>query len=330
MTHRPPAMFAMSPEHLPLLFPAPLRERIAELVDIDADLGVERFDDPRAAALLAELEVLITGWGGPRLDAALLAAAPRLRAVLHTAGSVKSLITPPVWARGVTVCSAAEANAVPVAEFTVGMVLLAGKGTFELRERYRRARGFTVAEVAPHVGNYGRRVGVVGASRIGRQVLTQLQRYDFDLRLHDPYAEAPPVPNVPLAELLSTSDVVSLHAPATAETRHLIDRERLALMPDGAVLINTARGSLVDTDALIHELSSGRLSAILDVTEPEPLPTDSPLFGLPNVFLTPHVAGSQGNELARLGASTVDELERLVTGLPLRHEVQQADLPLAA
>ncbi|HEY0003073.1 MAG TPA: hydroxyacid dehydrogenase, partial [Actinoplanes sp.] len=199
MTHRPPAMFAMSPEHLPMLFPAPLLERIAQFVDIDADLAVERFDDPRAAGLIAGLEVLITGWGSPRLDETFLAAAPRLRAVLHTAGSVKSLVTPHTWAHGVTVCSAAEANAVPVAEFTVGMVLLAGKGAFELRERYRRARGFTVSEVAPHVGNYGRRVGVIGASRVGRQVLNQLRRYDFDLRLHDPYADAPPVPNVPLA-----------------------------------------------------------------------------------------------------------------------------------
>jgi phosphoglycerate dehydrogenase-like enzyme len=330
VTNRPTALYALRPVHFPLLFPAPVRHRIGELVDVDAELVVERFDDPRAAGRLAELEVLITGWGCPTLDEAFLAAAPKLRAVLHAAGSVKPHVTAGVWARDITVCSAAEANAVPVAEYTVGVILLAGKGVFDLRERYRAARTFTLAEVAPQVGNFGRRVGVVGASRIGRQVIELLRRHDLDLCLYDPYASAPPVPNVSLEELLATSDVVSLHAPETAETRHLLDRERLALMRDGAVLVNTARGALVDTGALVDELKTGRISAILDVTEPEPLPADSVLFDLPNVFLTPHVAGSQGNELARMGGYIADELERLVTGQPLRHRIRQDELPRGA
>jgi phosphoglycerate dehydrogenase-like enzyme len=330
VTDRPAALYALRPVHFPLLFPAPVRRRIAELVDAGAELVVDRFDDPRIAGRLADVEVLITGWGCPPLDEAVLAAAPKLRAVLHAAGSVKPLATAGVWDRGIIVCSAAEANAVPVAEYTVAVILLAGKGVFALRERYRTARTFAVAEVAPEVGNFGRRVGIVGASRIGRQVIDLLQRHDLDLRLYDPYATAPPVPTVPLEELLATSDIVSLHAPATAETHHLLDRSRLALLRDGAVLINTARGALVDTDALVDELATGRISAILDVTEPEPLPADSPLFDLPNVFLTPHVAGSQGNELARMGTYIADELERLITGQPLRFEVKQDDLPRAA
>ncbi|MEJ3749711.1 hydroxyacid dehydrogenase [Actinomycetes bacterium KLBMP 9797] len=330
MTNRPTALYALRPVHLPQLFPPPVRHRIGALVDIDPDLAVERFDDPRAADRLAELEVLITGWGAPRLDEAFLAAAPKLRAVLHAAGSVKPHVTAGVWTRGIAVCSAATANAVPVAEYTVGMILLAGKGVFALRDQYRAARTFPVGDVVPGVGNFGRRVGVVGASRIGRQVLDQLARYDLELLLSDPYTDAPPVPNVPLDELLATSDVVSLHAPATPETHHLIDRDRLALMRDGAVLVNTARGALVDTDALTDELKTGRISAILDVTDPEPLPADSVLYELPNAFLTPHIAGSQGNELARMGIAVADELERLLTGQPLRHQVHLDDLPRTA
>ncbi|WP_431976513.1 hydroxyacid dehydrogenase [Micromonospora haikouensis] len=330
MTDRPTALYAMSPVHLPLLFPAPVRHRITALVDIDADLAVDRFDDPLAVGRLAGLEVLITGWGCPPLNEAFLATAPNLRAVLHAAGSVKPHVTTGVWERGITVCSAAEANATPVAEYTTAMVLLAGKGVLGLHQRYQATRTFTLAQIAPTVGNFGRRVGIVGASRTGRQVIELLRRHDLRLSLHDPYAAVPGVPNVPLEDLLADNDIVSLHAPATPETHHLLDRRRLAMMRDGSVLINTARGALVDTAALIDEVTTGRISAVLDVTEPEPLPADSPLFELPNVFLTPHVAGSHGNELARMGTHIADELRRLLAGEPLRYRIRQDDLLRAA
>ncbi|MDX3103190.1 hydroxyacid dehydrogenase [Nonomuraea angiospora] len=328
MSPRPKALFAMREEHLALLFPAPLLRRLDTLADIDVAVVAERFDDPRLD--LAGVEVLITGWGCPPIDEALLAAAPRLRAVLHAAGSVKGMISPAWWERGLLVSSAAEANAVPVAEYTVGAILLAGKGVFALNRRYRRERSFTLGKIEPGIGNNGRTVGVVGASRIGRKVLDLLAPYDLDLCLYDPYTRVPGIRQVSLEELLRRSDIVSLHAPATPETEHMLDRARLALMPDGAVLINTARGSLVDTGALISELKTGRLSAILDVTEPEPLQPDSPLFDLPNVFLTPHIAGSHGNELSRMGAVALDELERLVAGLPLAHQVTHEDLDRVA
>jgi phosphoglycerate dehydrogenase-like enzyme len=135
---------------------------------------------------------------------------------------------------------------------------------------------------------------------------------------------------VPLDELMRTSDIVSIHAPETPETRHLIGSHELALMPAGSVLINTARGSLLDHDALVGELRAGRISAILDVTDPEPLPVDSPLFDLPNAFITPHLAGSQGNEVARLGLTTVEEAERLLSGRALAHRIDHAELERTA
>ncbi|GAA3532684.1 hydroxyacid dehydrogenase [Nonomuraea rosea] len=330
MLHRPKALFAMRAEHLAMLFPAAAMERLRGLADIDVSLVAERFDDPRLAEVLPRVDVLITGWGCPPLDEHLLAAAPRLRAALHSAGSVKGLVGAACWERGLLVSSAADANAVPVAEYTVGAVLLAGKGVFGLREGYRRRRTFTLGEVQATTGNYGRRVGIVGASRIGRRVIDLLAPHDLELCLYDPYTQVAGVRQAGLEELLSSCDIVSLHAPANDETLHMIDRDRLALMPDGAVLVNTARGSLVDTDALVAELRTGRLSAVLDVTEPEPLPPDSPLFDLPNAFLTPHIAGSQGNELARMGAAVLDELERLIAGYPLAHQVHHDDLDRVA
>ncbi|MFJ8539982.1 hydroxyacid dehydrogenase [Streptomyces sp. NPDC093591] len=331
----PRAVFAMDPVHLPLLFPSPLMARLRKTSDIDPELVVRDFTDPASAAALAEAEVLITGWGCPHLDADVLAVAPKLRAVLHAAGSVRSLVGEALWKHGVTVSSAVTANALPVAEYTLAMILLAGKDTFTHRERFRTSRAYpTPAETAP-TGNVGRRVGVIGASRVGRRLLELLRPFDFTVLLHDPYvspAEAAELgaESMSLEDLLRHSDIVSLHAPDIPETYRMLDGDRLALIRDGGVLINTSRGALIDPESLTDELVSGRLHAILDVTEPEPLPVGSPLYHLPNVFLTPHIAGSLGNELERLGRTVVEELERLVAGLPPVHEVRHADLARVA
>ncbi|QKW11212.1 hydroxyacid dehydrogenase [Streptomyces sp. NA04227] len=313
------------------LIDAETRERLTTLAELDPDLVVDDFRTPRAAAALRETEVIVSCWGCPPLDEEVLAAAPRLRAVIHAAGSLRHHITDACWRRGIDVTSAASANALPVAEYTVAAVLLAGKRVLRMREDYRRLRtpydwqdGYRAA------GNYRRIVGIVGASRIGRRVLELLRPYDLDLLLHDPYVDETEAARlgaraVDLDELCATADVVSVHAPELPETRHLVDRRRLALMHDGATLINTSRGSLIDQRALTEELVTGRLDAVLDVTVPEVLPADSPLYDLPNVLLTPHVAGSLGNELHRMAAAAADELERYTRGRPFAHAVSREE-----
>ncbi|MEU9383942.1 hydroxyacid dehydrogenase [Streptomyces sp. NPDC048279] len=335
MPERLPAVFAMTAENIPHVFPPEVLARLRACVDIDPTAVVDDFADPRARAALARAEVLVTGWGCPTLDTAALDAMPALRAVLHAAGSVKGFTTPEVWRRGILVSSAAAANALPVAEYTLAMILLAGKDVFASRDLLRSRRGHPYGGIVPGIGNYHRRVGVVGASRIGRRLIELLRPHDLVVSLADPYvdeAEAARlgVPLLPLDELLRTSDIVTVHAPQTPETHRLVGARELALMPDGSVLINTARGSLVDHDALAGQLRAGRLTAILDVTDPEPLPADSPLFDLPNAFLTPHLAGSQGNELARLGLTVVTEAERLTAGDGLRYGVDPSILERAA
>ncbi|MEU1571717.1 hydroxyacid dehydrogenase [Streptomyces collinus] len=319
MSQRPQALFAMAAENVPQVFPPEVLARLRTFVHIEPDLVAEDFTDPRVLGALSRTEILVTGWGCPRLDGTVLDAAPRLRAVLHSAGSVKSFATHALRERGVAVSSAAVANALPVAEYTLAMILLAGKDVLAARDRMRTTRAGAGWGVIPGIGNYGRRVGVIGASRIGRRVLELLRPFDLRPVLSDPYvderrAAALGVPLLPLDELLRTSGIVTVHAPETPETHRMIGRRELALMPDGAVLINTARGALVDHDALVAELRTGRLTAILDVTDPEPLPADSPLYDLPGAFVTPHLAGSQGNELARLGLTVAEEAERLLAG----------------
>ncbi|MFC8665525.1 MULTISPECIES: hydroxyacid dehydrogenase [Streptomyces] len=335
MRPRPAALIAMTAENVPQIFPPDVLARLGNAVEIDPTLTAENFADPRVREALADTEILITGWGCPHIDEAVLDAAPKLRAILHAAGSVKGLTSPAVWERGITVSSAAGANALPVAEYTLAMILLAGKDLFAQRDRLRTRRAFPYGEIMPGIGNFGRRVGVVGASRIGRRLIELLHPFDLRVTLADPYVDATEaaalgVPLLPLDDLLATSDIVTVHAPQTPETHHLIGRRELALMPAGSVLVNTARGALLDHDALVEELRANRLSAILDVTDPEPLPADSPLFDLPNVFITPHLAGSQGNEVARLGLAVTEEAERLLSGRELAHAIDHAVLERTA
>ncbi|WP_404953274.1 hydroxyacid dehydrogenase [Streptomyces sp. 147326] len=334
---RPRTLLAMAPELRSRLLDDLAARRLREVAELEPELVVHDFGRPDAAQALAEAEVLLTFWGAPTVDARALAAAPRLKAVVHAAGSVKQLVTEACWDRGVVVSSAALANSLPVAEYTVAMVLLSNKRVMQLREEYRRVRGshHDWHLRYGHVGNYRRTVGIVGASRIGRRVIELLSPYDLELLLHDPYlkenqAQTIGARAVGLDELCRVSDVVSLHAPELPETRSMIDRRRLALMRDGATLINTARGSLVDGAAVTDELVSGRLHGVIDVTEPEVLPADSPLYDLPNVLLTPHIAGSLGKELHRMADSAIDEIARYAAGLPFAHPVYRTDLDRTA
>jgi phosphoglycerate dehydrogenase-like enzyme len=183
----------------------------------------------------------------------------------------------------------------------------------------------------PSRGAHDIHVGLVGASLVGRLVIGHLGRLDAAVSVCDPYlapAEADElgVRKVELDELLATSDIVSLHAPALPETRHMIGADELARMPRGAWLVNTARGALVDTAALEDATRDRHVNAFLDVTDPEPLPSTSPLWDLPNVVITPHIAGSQGSEVRRLGQLAVTEVERYVRREPPLHPVTRADL----
>ena len=325
------AVLAMALHLPPLLFGPAEREALHGLVDFDEVLT--EFGSARAKAALAEAEILITGWECPPID---LAVAPKLRAIVHAAGTVKGHVGPEVFARGITVSSAAWANALPVAEYTVAMVLLAGKDTFAIARRYRDTRArLDLVRDYPAIGNFGRVVGIVGASLVGRAVLRLLAPFDLELLVHDPYLSTTDANDlgaelVGLDELCRRAQVLSIHAPELPETRGMIDAARLALLPGGATLINTARGSLVDQNALENELRTGRISAVLDVTEPEVLPGGSALWSLPNLVITPHLAGSAGTELRRVGASAVAEVSRIVAGQPLRHGVRAAALATLA
>jgi phosphoglycerate dehydrogenase-like enzyme len=336
-SRRPRTLLAMDPQVAARALGDYGLARLAAVADLVPDLVANDFDEPRAAEALREAEVLVTHWGCPVLDATVLARAPRLRAIVHVAGTVKGFVTDACWERGIVVSSAAWANALPVAEYTLAAIILANKEILRMREDYRERRGQSPDLLAryPDAGNYRRTVGIVGASSVGRRVLELLRSFDFEVLVYDPFLDPQDAAQLGartagLDELCARSDVVSLHAPQIPATHHMLDGRRLALIRDGATVINTARGSLVDGDALAAELATGRLSAVIDVTEPEVLPAGSVLYDLPNVLLTPHVAGSVGNELARLVDAAADELARYASGHDFAHPVLRGDLDRSA
>ncbi|MEV4776032.1 hydroxyacid dehydrogenase [Microbacterium sp. LWH12-1.2] len=305
------------------------------LADIDRIADLERpfltaqqlAADPEA---LRDTDVLLTGWGAPVIDAQLLARAPRLRAVLHGAGSVKHLITDDFWARGLSIVSAASANAEPVAEMTAAQIVLAARGVPASRRRYRAERTLAAAQAAS--GTRGSVVGLVALGEIGRRVAERLRGSDLILLAADPFADAAAaaelgVSLVSLDELFDRADVVSLHAPLLPATEGMIDARLLERMPEGATLINTARGGLIAEADLIDVFRRRPdLTALLDVTAQEPPAPDSALWDLENVELTPHVAGSMGTDRGAMGQLVAEELERLVGGRPLQHAIARSTL----
>jgi phosphoglycerate dehydrogenase-like enzyme len=279
--------------------------------------------------ILADAQVAITGWGTARFDAELLKCCPKLRMIAHSAGSVKGLVTDAVFDRGIRVTTAAGANAAPVAETTVAMmVVLLKRIPWMFRFNGDKER---VKTVGPIRELRDLCVGIISASRVGREVLRLLKNYPrLRVRVYDPYLSADEAAELGVEkatlEQACACDVVSVHAPSIPETRHMLDARTLALLPDHAVLINTSRGSLIDEAALVAEVRRRPLYVYLDVTDPEPPAPDSPLRHEPNILLTPHVAGAMNQGRRDMGRLAIEEALRFLRGEPLDHEVTRAML----
>lgn len=322
----------MAPDMVPRFF-GPHMKCLKGLIDLHEETIVDLTSTD--ASVLSKLDLLITGWSAPRLDRAALERLPSLRAVVHAAGSVKAHLHSEVWERGIQVSSATAFNAIPVAEYTLAMILLASKRALSLAHEYaQRQRFIDVGRCYEDIGSNGLEVGLIGASAIGRRVLQLLQHHDLRPVVYDPYVSAADIAALgarkACLEEVMTCPVVSIHAPSSPQTKRMVGARELVLMPEGGTLINTSRGSLLDHDALMDHVLPGRIFAVLDVSDPEPMPQGHPFYSCPHVLLTPHVAGSHGNELPRLGLAAVEEVARLVKGLPLRHPVHAEHLVTSA
>ena len=315
------AAYSLDQEAYGLIYGPEEREAISRLVTI-ADVPQPILQPLELPFLLSKVNVLISGWGGPRLDRAFLDAAPNLKLVLYGAGSTSSVMTQSAWDRGIAVTSAYAANAIPVAEYSLATILFSLKHGWELARMTKELRRFPRRDGAP--GCFGRTVGLVSLGVIARKLLDLLKNFDLSVIAYDPYvspdeARRLGVRMVSLSELFKNSDVISLHTPQLTETEGLITGALLSSMRTGATFINTARGPIVRENELITTaIHRPDLQFILDVARKEPPDTDSPLYVLPNVVMTPHIAGSVGQECRRMGQYMVEELNRFVSGKPLK------------
>jgi len=297
---------------------------IAELVDVFAP-PQSRLVATENPQLLAKAEVIVSGWGGPLLDESFLNAAPKLQAVFYGAGATGHILTPAVWERGIKLTSAVSINAVPVAEYTLATILFSLKHGWRLVRETRERRSFAARDNVP--GCYGTIVGLVSLGAIARHVVRMLKPFDLKILVYDPFlsesaAKLLGVEKSSLGDLFRRADVVSLHAPHLPETTGMITGAHLASMKSGSTFINTARGAVVQETQMIEVLSRRPdLQAVLDVTTTDPTEPESPLYDLPNVVLTPHMAGSVGPECRRMGRFMIDELKRYLAGEPLQGEV---------
>ncbi len=329
----PKALYVLDGEAFEKIYGEEEWEAVAELADVYAPLQTQDSvaKNPR---VLAEAEVILSGWGAPTMDDAFLAAAPNLRAVLYGAGSIRRMATPALWERGIRITSAYAANAVPVSEYTLAAILFSLKRGWHFAFSARREHALSGQDQVP--GAYGSTVGLVSLGMVGRLVCERLRTFDLRVVAYDPYLTSEEacvlgVDLMSLEELFESSDVVSLHAPLLSATEGMILSSHFASMKRNATFINTSRGAVVREAEMVEVLKERPdLWAVLDVTHPEPPEPGSRLYDLPNVVLTPHIAGSLGSECRRMGRLVVDELRRYVVGEPLEYEITRDRAALMA
>lgn len=273
------------------------------------------------SADLREADLIFTGWGAPRIDE-LLPFCPRVKAIFFAGGTASHMLNPELWQRGILISSSYAANAVPVAEYSLAAILFGLKGGWRAASDFQVSRQYLRRVDVP--GAYHSTVGLISCGAIARELLRLLRVFDLTPLVYDPYISETEIRSLGaepagLEEIFATADVVSLHSPELEETRGLIRGHHLAAMKAGATFINTARGAIVnETELCTVARQRPDLQFVLDVVSPEPPAADSPLFDLPNVLVTPHIAGAMGRECRRMGQYMVEELDRYLAGEPLK------------
>ena len=325
LTSKPKALYILAEVAYKLMFKE-VGPEIAGLVDVCAP-RLSSQDVVKDPSVLGPMEILFTGWGGPTMDEGFLAAAPNLKAVFYSAGSMRQVVTEAFWDRGIPITCSLDANGISVANHALSQVLwLLRRGWyFALKVRDQRAW----PKLIPVPGDYRSTVGVISLGSIGRRVCRLLK--NFDLKVLACSTSANPevarelgVEFVSLEDIFRRSDVISLHTPWLKETEGMITGEHFRMMKQGAAFINTARGAVIREDEMIQALRDRPdIWAVLDVTWPEPPRPDSLLYTLPNVVMTPHIGGPLDGECLRNGQVMLDELKLYLAGQPMRMTIDR-------
>ena len=305
-------------------FPEKVIRALENIGQIIYNENTTPFSQKDLADQINDAEVCLTHWSCPPFNEEVLTNASHLKLIVHAAGSVADLVTDQVYARGIKVCSANSIMAQFVAEGVLTDILCGlrwiPQQAYDLKYQHIWKKRLVESQSL-----IGAKVGLIGLGTIGKLLIRLLEPFQVQIRVYDPYLnkdsiqEFPQVELTSLDEVLTWGDVISIHASLTPETRGLLDEQKLRLIKDGALLVNTARGAIINERALEEELRTGRIHAVLDVFETEPLPTTSPIRAFENVTLLPHIAGITARE--QMSIAMIEEIQRFSRGELLKFEI---------
>lgn len=302
-----------------------VKERLAEEAGLTNQFTREQVLSGEAK----DADYIFSTWGTPTFsEEEIRTFLPHLKAVFYAAGTVR-YFAEPFLKCGIPVHSAWAANAIPVAEYAAAQILLANKGfyrTSALMKQHEIDASHALRDAMP--GNFHTKIGLIGVGMIGSMVAEKLHAIsDLEILAFDPFmseekAKRLHVTSVSLDTLFSSCQTISNHLANNAQTQGILNYALFARMPQNAVFLNTGRGAqVVEADLIRYLRENPNATAVLDVTYPEPPLPDSPLYTLPNVVLTPHIAGSNGNEVGRMATYMLEEFRRTRDGEPTRYAV---------
>jgi len=282
-------------------------------------------EDPDVSVQLGEqmvdADAMVVCHGAPLIDGTLMDQAPKLRFIGELEGDrfASRIDLEAAWERNIRTADTTQGSSYPVAEWALGLILISMKNAGAMFRQMIAGEipGKEKREAAGML--YGKRVGVIGCGHMARRLSKFLQPFEADIWVCDPYIprelpEALGVVQTSLDQLMSRCDVIVCMAPLTPKTQGMIGRRELDLIRPGSVFVNVSRGAIVDSEALIDRLRRGDINAGLDVFDPDPVPSDSEIRHLPNVFLSPHIGGLSGGSHPHFFRLMVDELERFIRG----------------
>ena len=313
--------------YIPTVYQKTQTAKLQSLIDLDTTVYTKA-DIFKDSQKFLGVEFIFSTWGMPTFtEEEIKRCFPNLKCVFYGAGTVQKFARPFLNCN-VKVFSAWAANAVPVAEYTASQIVLANKGFFTTSRLYKKGNIQKARQVMGLVkGNYGETVGIIGAGMIGKLVIKLLKNYNLNVIVYDPFlsdenAKILGVEKCELEKVFSRAFVISNHLANNEQTQKILNYNLFSKMRENAVFINTGRGAQVNEEDLSKILAEREdLTALLDVTIVEPLNEDHKFYSLENCIITPHIAGSLGNEVARMGEIIASEFELYKSGKPCLYEV---------
>lgn len=317
------AAFLLDKENYHRIYSKETIENISKMVELKGRFDIKDILNDE----LKDVEVVFSGWGGIQINDEVISHMPNLKLVLYGAGSIKRIQTKEMWESGIRISSASEMNAIPVAEYCYSVIQLSSKNFF----RYINSNNEKVDVYQEVKGFYNRKIGIISYSKVGKKLIELLESTNNEIYLYDPYIKDSikqkiNVNTVGLDYIFENCDIISLNSPLLPETENMINYKLLSLMKEDSVFINTARGKIVNhTDLEKVAAERNDITFILDVTYPEPLPSSSILNKLKNVLLTPHIAGSLGDEIYLMGDAMYKELKLYLQSNSLQFEITKKE-----